>query len=134
MGQPGVQPTFSVDKNAIAILNSNLIPLPNAPFGCNFSLANFNPASPDPNDPNHCYVAAVSPSTYWREELFRIDQTLTQGREASFRYIHDAWDTSVLTPEWGIVQNSFPTVQNRFFGPGTSLMARLTQPISHAPE
>ena len=71
------QSTFGVDKNAMAILNSNLIPLPNAPFGCNFSLANFNPASPDPSDPNHCYDAAVSPSTYWREELFRIDQTLT---------------------------------------------------------
>jgi hypothetical protein len=124
--------TFGVDKNAIAILNSNLIPLPNAPVGCNFSLANFNPASPDPTDPNRCYVAAVSPSTYWREELFRIDQTLNnRGARLSFRYIHDAWDTSVLTPQWGYVQNTFPTVENRFFGPGTSLVARLTQPISN---
>ena len=65
--------SVSVDKNALAILNSNLIPLPNAPYGCNFSLANYNPASPDPTDPNRCYDAAVSPSTYWREELFRID-------------------------------------------------------------
>ena len=32
------------DKNALAILNSNLIPLPNAPYGCNFSLPNFNSA------------------------------------------------------------------------------------------
>ncbi len=122
-----------VDKNAKAILNSNLIPLPNAPFGCNFTLPTLNAdlSNLDPQDPNHCYVAAVSPSTYWREELFRIDQTLnSKGAKLSFRYLHDAWDTTVLTPQWGVVQNNFPTVQNRFFGPGTSLVARLTQPIS----
>ena len=123
-----------VDKNAKAILDSNLIPLPNAPFGCNFTLPNLNAdlSNLDPQDPNHCYVAAVSPSTYWREELFHIDQALnSKGAKLSFRYIHDAWDTTVLSPQWGIVQNSFPTVQNRFFGPGTSLVARLTQPISN---
>ena len=37
----------------------------------------------------------------------------------------------MLTPQWGVVRDTFPTVQNRFFGPGTSLVARLTQPISH---
>lgn len=131
-GQFGVPSSFGVDKNALAILSSNLIPLPNAPFGCNFSLANFNPASPDPSDPNRCYVAAVSPSTYWREELFRIDQTLnSKGAKLSFRYVHDDWDTTVLTPQWGVVHNSFPTIQNRFTGPGLSLVARLTQPISN---
>jgi hypothetical protein len=122
--------SLSVNKNAAAILNSNLIPLPNAPFGCNLSLPNFNPASPDPSDPNRCYNAAVSPSTYWREELFRIDQTLTGKIKASFRYVHDTWDTTVLTPQWGVARNTFPTVQNRFFGPGTSLVARLTHTIS----
>jgi hypothetical protein len=48
----------------------------------------------------------------------------------SFRYIHDGWNTSVLTPQWGVVRNTFPTVQNRFFGPGTSLVARFTDTIS----
>jgi Carboxypeptidase regulatory-like domain len=122
--------SVSVDKNALAILNSNLIPLPNAPFGCNLSLANYNPASPDPTDPNRCYDTAVSPSTYWREELFRIDHALTNNLRTSFRYIHDSWDTSVLTPQWGIVRDTFPTIQNRFFGPGTSLVARITHTIS----
>ena len=126
----------SVDKNAVAILNANLIPLPNAPFGCNVSLANFNPASPDPSDPNRCYNTAVSPSTYWREELFRIDHTLTNNVRLSFRYIHDAWDTSVLSPQWNYLSvnhpsvATFPTIQNRFFGPGTSLVARMTDTIS----
>ena len=126
----GVLASVSVDKSALAILNANLIPLPNAPFGCSFSVVNFNPASPDPNDPNRCYNAAVSPSTYWREELFRIDHILNDKFKVSFRYVHDAWDTSVLTPQWGVVQNTFPTIENRFFGPGTSLVAHLTHTIS----
>ncbi len=126
----GVLGSVSVNKNAQLILNSGLIPLPNAPYGCNLSVANYDPAIPDPSDPNRCYDTAVSPSTYWREELFRIDHSVTDKLRVSFRYVHDAWDTSVLTPQWGIVRNTFPTVQNRFFGPGTSLVARMTSTIS----
>ncbi|HEY4903580.1 MAG TPA: TonB-dependent receptor [Candidatus Sulfotelmatobacter sp.] len=116
---------IGVDKNALAILESNLIPFPNSAAGCNYSVPN-----PDPTDPNHCYNVALSPSTYWREELFHIDQAVTEKIRASFRYIHDSWDTTVLTPQWGVVRNTFPTVQNRFTGPGTSLVARLTYTIS----
>jgi hypothetical protein len=124
--QSGGQPSpVGVDKNALAMLQSNLIPLPNSSFGCNFNVANV-----DPTDPNHCYDTTVSPSTYWREELFRIDQILTQKIKVSFRYIHDAWDTTVLTPQWGVVRNTFPSVQNRFVGPGISLVANLTHTIS----
>jgi len=122
--------TLGVDKNALAILDANLIPLPNAPFGCNLSLPNYNSASPDPSDPNRCYDAAVSPSTYWREELFRIDHLVSERFKLSFRYIHDSWDTSVLTPQWGTVRDTFPTIQNRFFGPGTSLVARFTNTVT----
>lgn len=121
----GTAANIGVDKSALAILESNLIPVANSPTGCNFIVTNL-----DPTDPNHCYNVAVSPSTYWREELFRIDQTITQKLRASFRYVHDAWDTSVLTPQWGIVRNTFPTVQNRFTGPGTSLVANLSFTIS----
>ncbi len=123
--------TLGVDKNALAILNSNLIPLPNSATGCSFNVANL-----DPTDPNHCYNAAVSPSTYWREELFRIDQAVNTKIKASFRYVHDAWDTTVLTPQWSFLRSTnpaaadFPTIQNRFIGPGTSLVARLTHTIS----
>jgi hypothetical protein len=126
------QGAVAVNKNAVEILSSNLIPLPNSPFGCNFKLPNLNAGltNLDPTDPNHCYTAAISPSTYWREELFRIDHTLTNNIKVSFRYVHDAWDTSVLTPQWGVVRDTFPTVQNRFFGPGIDLVARLTHTIS----
>ena len=32
-----------VDKNALAILQANLIPLPNSPTGCDFAVANLDP-------------------------------------------------------------------------------------------
>lgn len=128
----GQEAAFGVNKNAMAILNSSLIPLPNAPFGCNFNLPNLNVnfTNLDPTDPNHCYNVSVSPSTYWREELFRIDHELNNNLKLSFRYVHDAWDTTVLTPQWGVARDTFPTIQNRFVGPGTSLVARLTKTIS----
>lgn len=131
-GSPIPQSHLLANKNAELILNANLIPLPNAPFGCNFSLPNLNAdlTNLDPSDPNHCYNVSVSPSTYWREELFRIDQNISSKMKASFRYVHDAWDTSVLTPQWGVVRDTFPTIQNRFVGPGISLVARLTNTLS----
>jgi hypothetical protein len=134
LNQPAINGalTQGVDKNATLILNSGLIPLPNAPFGCNFSLPGFtgNIADLDPTDPYRCYNTTVSPSTYWREELGRIDQTITTKLRASFRYIHDQWDTTVLTPQWGVVRNTFPTIQNRFVGPGISLVGRFTYTIT----
>lgn len=120
-----------VDKNALELLQANLIPLPNSPFGCNYSVVNL-----DPTDPNHCYDAAVSTPMYWREELFRIDHDITARSKLSFRYVHDAWDTTVLAPQWSVLRTTnpsaatFPTVQNRFVGPGTSLVARFTDTIS----
>jgi hypothetical protein len=124
-------PDFLVNKNALAILNSNLIPLPNSPTGCNYSVTN-----PDPTDPNHCYDATVSAPTYWREELFRIDHNFNPATTLSFRYIHDAWNTTTLVPQWSYQHQNypsvgtFPTVQNQFTGPGLSLVASLTKVIS----
>lgn len=129
--QVSVPSAVGVDKNALAILNSHLIPYPNSPYGCNFTVVTI-----DPTDRNHCYDASVSPSTYWRQELFRIDQSVTNNFKTSFRYIHDAWDTTVLAPQWALLRTTnpgaatFPTVQNRFLGPGTSLVARFTHTIS----
>jgi hypothetical protein len=120
-----------VNKNALLILNSNLIPLPNSATGCNYSVANLIPS-----DPDHCYDATVSPSTYWREELFRIDHNPNDNTKLSFRYIHDAWDTTVLVPQWSYQSQNFPgagtfpSVENRFVGPGTNLVASLTNIIS----
>ncbi len=112
----------NVNYLAGAILNTNLIPLPNSQIGCNTTnLTSFN----------RCYDAAVSPPTYWREELFRIDHNITPTELLSFRYVHDSWHTVVLTPQWGVVQNSFPTVENRIVGPGLDMVLSLAQTLPH---
>jgi hypothetical protein len=106
-----------IDPNAAILLGTGVIPAPNSTTGCNSSIGS-------------CFDAVVSPSTYWREELFRIDHNITPTMKASFRYIHDSWDTTILTPQWGTVQNSFPTIQSSFTGPGLSMLAHLTNTIS----
>jgi len=124
---PGNQ--IPIDSNSALLFNSGLIPAPNSTAGCNSTLANtLDPVTQAPLAP--CYDAVISPSTYWREELFRIDHDFTQNLKASFRYIHDSWDTTVVTPQWGYVHNSFPTVQNRLNGPGTSMVVRLTDTLT----
>jgi hypothetical protein len=106
-----------------ALLNANVIPEPNSTTGCNTTNTTTFP---------RCYVAAVSPPTYWREELFRIDHVFTPNQQVAFRYIHDSWDTTTLAPQWGVVQNSFPTVENRLFGPGLDLVASLASALPHS--
>lgn len=99
------------------MLNSGIIPNPNSYTGCNSTIGS-------------CYLGEVSLPTYWREELFRIDQAITDKWQAYFRYIHDEWDTTVPVPQYGAVQNSFPTIQNRLYGPGLSIAAHLATTIS----
>ncbi len=111
-----------IDSISSALLNNGTIPLPNSSTGCN---------STNPSPLLHCYTASVSPPTHWREELFRIDHNLTANNRLSFRYIHDSWDTVTLTPQWGIVQNSFPTVENRLNGPGLNMVFSLAQTLPH---
>ena len=109
---PGIDPVGQ------AVLGSGMIPLPNATVGCNSTAGS-------------CYDFAFAQPTYWRQELFRVDHEIQPGKlRATFRYIHDSWDTTEARPIWGYVRNSFPTVQGRLFGPGTSSVARLTHTIS----
>jgi hypothetical protein len=108
----------TIDPVGAAIVASGMIPLPNSSFGCNSTVGS-------------CYDYAFSQPTYWREELFRIDHDITPGKlRATFRYIHDSWNTTEARPIWGYVRNSFPTVQGRMFGPGESYVTHLTQTIS----
>jgi hypothetical protein len=118
-----------LDPNAVAILNTNLIPLPNAFTGCNSSLVGqLDHTTQQPIMP--CYDAVISEPTHWREELFRIDHNFNAKVHGTFRYIHDSWDTITPTPNWGTVKNTFPTVQNKFVGPGIDMVVRLTQTIT----
>jgi len=117
----GVFTTFQgnlvpIDARSAAILDTNLIPLPNSTTGCNSTIKS-------------CYNNAVSPLTTWRQELFRIDHNFSSTQKLSFRYIHDAWSTDVPFVQWGFIHNSFPTVENHFVGPGLSLVAHYTSTI-----
>ena len=120
-----------IDPNARAVLQTQTIPLANASSGCAYQLATTVSADPSTWP---CYNATVSPNTYWREELFRIDHNLNPSVKVSFRYIHDNWDTTTVVPQWqyGATPNSFPTVFNRFFGPGLDMVAHLTTVMASA--
>jgi hypothetical protein len=113
--QAGV--TGVLSQNAVAILGTGIIPLPNATTGCNST----GPA---------CYIADVSLPTYWRQELFRIDHALNDKWQATFRYIHDDWSQTTPVPQYAYTQNSFPTIQNKFYAPGLSLVGRLSGTFS----
>ena len=104
-------------RSAQAILGTGIIPLPNSTNGCNSSI-------------NSCYVQTISEPTHWREELGRIDHYFNDKNRATFRYIHDAWGTITPTPNFGIVTNNFPTIQNDFTGPGMSMVGRFSQTLS----
>lgn len=107
------------DPNAAALLATNLIPLPNSSTGCNSSIGS-------------CYNAVISEPTHWREELGRLDQNIGSKLQFSLHGIHDSWNTIVPVPQWPLfnIANSFPSVQNKFVGPGVSLVAELTHTIS----
>ena len=75
-----------------------------------------------------CYNASPSNSTNWREELVRLDHNFSPKLRATFRYIHDSWNTVTPITLW--MGYSFPTVQTSFVGPGTSFVARLNAEIS----
>jgi carboxypeptidase family protein len=78
---------------------------------------------------NSFYIASPSQPTNWREELIRIDHNLSSKHRATFRFIHDSWDTVTAVPLWTNA-GSFPTIQTAFKGPGVSLVARLTSNFS----
>ncbi|AXC09542.1 Oar protein [Acidisarcina polymorpha] len=107
----------SLNQNAVAILGTGIIPLPNATSGCNSA-------------GSACYIADASLPTYWREELLRLDHVLNSKWQTGFRYIHDEWDETTPVPQYAYTQNSFPTIQNRFYAPGLSMVARLSGTFS----
>lgn len=110
-------PSCTLDPNAVALLNTGVIPLPNSTTGCNSSIRS-------------CYDFADSLPTYWQEELFRIDHNFTPNVRGTLRFIDDNWNTTTAIPQWGFIQNSFPTVENYFTGPGLDVVAHLTQIFS----
>ena len=113
-------PAFAANS-AVAQDLINMIP---EPTGANASTCVPNSAS------NPCfYSASPAQATDWREELIRVDHNFSDKLRATFRYIHDSWQTTTAVPLW-TNQGSFPTIGTAFGGPGTSLIARLTATAS----
>ena len=96
---------------------------------------------PEPNGPgaatcipgdatNPCFfTSSPAQTTNWREELIRVDHNFNEKVRATFRFIHDSWQTQTAVPLW-TNQGSFPTIGTAFKGPGVSLVARLTASAS----
>jgi Carboxypeptidase regulatory-like domain/TonB-dependent Receptor Plug Domain len=99
----------SIDPNALALLP--MIPAPNFGSGA-----------------NSVFAAAIPQPTHWREELVRIDHDINSKMRATFRAIHDSWDTTNAEVTWG--NTNFPTIGTHFIGPGVGLVARLTATVS----
>lgn len=106
---------------------NNLVPIdPNAvPLLVMFPLPNFV----DPSSGLSYYNAAFPSPTNWRQELFRIDHNINSKLHASVRYIHDSWNSVSPVPLWTNA-GSYPTIQNAYGQPGTSVVAHLTATIS----
>ena len=100
---PGNQ--VSVDPNGAALL----VLIPEANIGSGTSSV---------------YQSAPSQLTTNREELFRIDQVVSDKLRGFYRFIYDSWTTSSSTPTFQ--SNPFPTVQNSFAGPGVDMVVNLT--------
>ena len=106
------------------------------------------PGNQVPVDPNGAALLAVIPTptgvngsgvpifsasssfpTHWREELVRVDHDFSSNVRATFRYIHDSWNTVTATPLWSNI-GTFPTTPTQFTGPGVGLVAKLTATAS----
>ena len=120
-GTPADYAANAGDANMYAIAAQGLIPTANSKGGCSSSIGN-------------CYVAAVSPLTDWREELFRIDDDITPRHRLTVRFVHDAWHNTVLSPEWGYLgsQNTYPTIRNTFTGPGLDVTAGVSSALTQS--
>ena len=95
-----------VDPNAQALLNA-LVPLPNN--GIN------------------TYTAAPSLPTNFREDMFKIDENITDNIRAFFRYTQDAFDADFVPTLWSSA--NFGTVKSRWTSPAKSAVFHLTQSI-----
>jgi hypothetical protein len=108
---------ITVDPNALPLLT--MIPEPNI-TDPTAALANCGGIA--------CYNASPAQTTDWREELVRLDHNFSPKLRATFRYIHDSWNTVVAPTLWS--GTAFPTIQTGFVGPGTSFVTRLNAEIS----
>ena len=75
------------------------------------------------------YVQGFPSPTNFREELFKIDQNINSKWHANVRYIHDSWNSVSPVPLWTDA-TSYPTIQDAYNSPTTSLIIHVTTTIT----
>lgn len=75
------------------------------------------------------YTAGFPSPTNFREELFKIDHNINSKLHANVRYIHDSWNSVSPVPLWTDA-TSYPTIQDAYSSPTTSLVIHLTATIT----
>ena len=88
------------------------------------------PAANSGSGTSSFFTASPSQLTTNREELFRVDQVISDKMRGFFRFIYDSWATVSNPPTFQ--SSSFPTVENSFAGPGIDMVANLTYAASPA--
>jgi hypothetical protein len=104
--QPFQNDIVPIDPTGQALLNA-LVPLPNN--GVNF------------------YTAAPSLPTNFREDMFKIDENITDNIRAFFRYTQDAFESDFVPTLWSSA--NFGTVKSKWTSPAKSAVFHLTQTI-----
>ena len=99
-------PNQLFDPNAVLELNAGTFPHPNVP-GANQ------------------YIASISQPTNVREDVVRIDHTITSKYQLMGHYIHDQVTQTYFPPLWG--NSSYPTVGTAMLNPSWSSTIKLTQ-------
>jgi hypothetical protein len=129
--EPSVLPNGSANPLAGQPFPNNQVPIAN-PTVTNALIAMIpqpNIASGALGSSLDTWFATPTLPMHWRQELFRIDQNLSDKFRASFRYIHDSWNEQYPVPLW-TDGTTFPTIQTNFSNPGVSMVAHLTANVS----
>jgi hypothetical protein len=117
---PGQPPIISPFTNNMVPIDPQAVPL----------LAMFPfPNSHSADNAAWSFNQSTSTPTYWREELFKIDHNINSKLRASVRYIHDSWTSVSPVPLW-TNGGSYPTIQDAYGQPSTSVVAHLTAAIT----
>ena len=86
-----------------------------------------NALVPLPNNGINTYTAAPSLPTSFREDMFKIDENITDNIRAFFRYTQDAFESDFVPTLWSSA--NFGTVKSRWTSPAKSAVFHLTQSI-----
>jgi hypothetical protein len=82
---------------------------------------------PAPNNGPIGWTSAPSLPTNYRQDLFRIDQNISNKTSVFFRYIHNHWVTDEPGGPWGFTSPG--TIEDQYNGPGLSEVLQLTHSL-----